>query len=152
MTTETEEIKNSSRTSENAFLRVGCLFLHTIHGSLGSFTRVRELSLSAAKHGVSTFILTPYEHDKILSDRVQIRGIPNVALKIGLSNQMYEISRKLYYNKHLSKLLNRSTSGAVMDRLAARVANMLNAGGIQILQAEQDFSLVAGKKVKQLTG
>ena len=152
MTTEAEAVRDSPRISDNTFLRVGCLFLHTIHGSLGSFTRVRELSLSAAKHGVSTFILTPYEHDKTLSDRVQIRGIPNVALKIGLSHQMYEISRKVYYSKHLSKLLNRSASGAVMDRLAAKVSKMVSVGGIHILQAEQDFSLVAGKKVKQLTG
>jgi glycosyltransferase involved in cell wall biosynthesis len=137
---------------EELKVNVGCLFLHTLAGSLGSFTRVKELSISTAKYGVKTRILTPYSHDIILADGVQINEIPNLALKFGLASTMYELSRKVYYNKHLSKLLTRSSGGVLMEAFVNKLAKLVKSSEIQILQAEQDFSLRACIKVKQRAG
>lgn len=151
MATGSNTTKYSPRNRDHE-LQVGCLFLHTLHGSLGSFTRVRELSISAARNGVRTSILTPYEHDRIVSDGVQIKSIPNLALSIGLGHQMYNLSRKIYYNNSLSKVFNSSTRGKLMDSLSEKVESILKSNGIDVLQSEQDFAIVVGKKVKQQTG
>jgi glycosyltransferase involved in cell wall biosynthesis len=151
MATSSSPTKYSPRKRDHA-LRVGCLFLHTLHGSLGSFTRVRELSISAARNGVQTSILTPYEHDSIVSDGVDVKSIPNLALNIGLGHQMYNLSRKIYYSNSLSKVFNSRTRDKLMDSLSEKVASILKSNGIDVLQAEQDFAVLVGNKVKRQTG
>ena len=151
MATRPSDIKDPPKRLDHE-LHVGCLFLHTLNGSLGSFTRVRELSMSAAQNGVRTSILTPYEHRQVLSDGVQIQPIPNLALSIGLGHQMYNLSRRIYYNNSLSRLFNASTRGKLMDALSEKLERILKMSGIEVLQAEQDFAIVVGKKVKRQTG
>jgi glycosyltransferase involved in cell wall biosynthesis len=134
----------------NSF-NVSCLFLHTLDGSLGSFARVRELSASCAKHGVCTEILTPYEHDRVLSPGVTIHSIPNLALKMGASSQIYGFSRKLYYNKYF-QVLGKSARDFALDGFSDKLLKVLRTNATQILQAEQDFSLPACRKVKKFMG
>jgi glycosyltransferase involved in cell wall biosynthesis len=151
MATKPSDIKDSPKSLDHE-LHVGCLFLHTLHGSLGSFTRVRELSMSAAQNGIRTSILTPYEHHQVLSDGVQIQPIPNLALNMGLGHQMYNLSRRIYYNNSLSRFFNGSTRGKLMNALSEKLEKILKTSGMDVLQAEQDFAIVVGKKVKRQTG
>ena len=151
VTTGSTTIKGSTQNSDRE-LSVGCLFLHTLHGSLGSFTRVRELSVSAARSGIKTSILTPYEHDRTLSDGLQIQSIPNLALSAGLGHQIYNLSRRIYYSNALSKIFNSSTRSNLMSSLSEKLAKIVKTNDIKVLQVEQDFAMAVGKKVKQEIG
>jgi glycosyltransferase involved in cell wall biosynthesis len=65
---------------------------------------------------------------------------------------MYNLSRRIYYNNSLSRFFNGSTRGKLMNTLSEKLERILKTIGIEVLQAEQDFSLFVGKKVKLKTG
>ncbi len=147
-----QKFLSKSQDVANQNVSVSCLFMHTLDGSLGSFVRVRELSVSLAKLGANIQILTPYENDKVLAPGVQITSIPNLALSTGLSSMIYQISRRGYYNKFIQNLLYKKHANWIFKKLSDKMIKIVQNNKTRILQAEQDFSLSPCVKVKQATG
>ncbi len=137
---------------QNDVTKVACLFLHTVDGSLGSFVRVRELARSLADMGVQMQLFTPYEKNG-LSNGLQITSISNLALKLNLGHLLYKLSRFSYYNGFLVKLfLNSYLQGRILDNLTTGMAKLVYANNIKVLQAEQDITLPACVRLKEITG
>jgi glycosyltransferase involved in cell wall biosynthesis len=70
---------------------------------------------------------------------------------MGASSQIYGFSRKLYYNKYF-QVLGKSARDFALDGFSDKLLKVLRTNATQILQAEQDFSLPACRKVKKFMG
>lgn len=135
-------------------LKVAFIFLHPFSGSLGSTVRLRELAISLSDFKVESYILTPYENDFDISDRVHVVSIGSVTKRLGISTYIYGLSKRLYYdpffvqrcmiNPFLQKSLARNLSTALEDAIKKIQPD--------ILQVEQDMAVPTALELKKKTG
>lgn len=135
-------------------MNVAFLFLHPFAGSLGSTTRVRELTIHLSNLGVDCSILTPYESDHAIQKGLNIVSIGGLFQKVGLGKYLYEFTKTSYYNPLFIKyFLTNINLQALYAKINARsVLTAFKKGTPQILIAEQDFALPTAVQVKKQTG
>lgn len=135
-------------------MKVASIFLHPFSGSLGSTVRVRELAISLRKFGVTSYILTPFENNSNIAEGVNVVSIADKMLNLGLSNYLYKIAKSAYYNKLLVNhfLTNQKLQAKIARRLAKTIVNVLKKLDADLIQAEQDMTLLAAIEIKKETG
>jgi glycosyltransferase involved in cell wall biosynthesis len=133
-------------------VKVAFIFLHPFSGSLGSTVRVRELTSSLSQFGVESYILTPYEKSKSISENVNVVSIGGIIQDLGLSNYFYRISKMAYYNPFLVKHLILSHKfQKITSRISESILNAIRKLDVDLVQIEQDFSLFVSLEVKKKT-
>lgn len=132
-------------------MKVASIFLHPFSGSLGSTVRVKELAISLAKLGVVTHIFTPYEKEKLITNRVYVRSLSNISNLDGLSELLYSLSRFAYYNGWMLRkvLLNKKFQDVLAINFAKNVLRKLSDASFDIIQGEQDMSVFPCIKLKE---
>jgi glycosyltransferase involved in cell wall biosynthesis len=131
-------------------VKVAFVFLHPFSGSLGSTVRVRELASSLGQFGVESFILTPYEKSKSISEKVNVVSIGGIIQELGLSNYFYQLTKMSYYNPFiLSKLILNQKFQKITSRISGSILNVVRKLDVDLVQTEQDFSLFASLDVKK---
>jgi len=138
-------------------MRVGFLLLHPFSfqktKSLATTVRVRELAVSLSKMGVEAYVLTPYESSHETSEGIKVIGLDNTWFKLGLSDLIYGLSRKVYHTRmfhrafvqwYLKKMLEKK------QKSFFKLIDAVNKCEIDVLQAVQDNAalLLLGVKDK----
>src|SRR3989337_2551630 len=105
-------------------MKVAFVFLHPFSGSLGSTVRVRELAVSLREFGVESYILTPYEKSRTISEGVNVVCIADFLQKLGLSNFIYKLTKDAYYNSFfISKFIANHKVQRFTSRLCEAISN-----------------------------
>jgi glycosyltransferase involved in cell wall biosynthesis len=133
-------------------VKVAYVFLHPFSGSLGSTVRVRELTSSLSQFGVESYILTPYEKSKSISENVNVVSIGGIIQDLGLSNYFYQLTKMAYYNPFLVRHLILSNKfQKITSKISENILNALRKLDVDLVQTEQDFSLFVSLEVKKKT-
>lgn len=134
-------------------MNIAFLFLHPFAGSLGSTVRVMELTSHLSKYGVSSYILTPYEVDQTLSERVNVISIAGTLSKVGLATHFYKLTKFAYYNPFFVKnfFTNIKLQTKIAKNNVSAIIRALKKNQIHILQVEQDFAIPTAIEVKKKT-
>jgi glycosyltransferase involved in cell wall biosynthesis len=125
-------------------VKVAMLFLHPFSGSLGSTVRVKELAISLSKLDVEVYIITPYEKDHMINERVHVKSISKMLQKLGVSLPLYKLSRHVFYNRFFIRhvLGNEKLFSRISEASAQLITQILEKFEIDIIQAEQDIAIM----------
>ncbi|HKZ38773.1 MAG TPA: glycosyltransferase [Chryseolinea sp.] len=125
-------------------MKVAFVFLHPFSGSLGSTVRVRELAVSLREFGVESYILTPYEKSRTISEGVNVVCIADFLQKLGLSNFIYKLTKDAYYNSFfISKFIANHKVQRFTSRLCEAISNAVKKIDADLVQIEQDIALLS---------
>lgn len=123
---------------------------HPFNYSTGTAVRVKEIAYELAKKGINVYILNPFEKNHTLKENVFVKNIPNLPFKLGFSDLFYNINRKIFVNKDISKLLlNTSYIEKSSKILAYNISPILEKYNIDVVQAEQEIAALSCIKLKK---
>jgi glycosyltransferase involved in cell wall biosynthesis len=139
--------------SEKFEMKVAFIFMHPFSESMGSFVRLRELTLGLSKLCVDCYIFTPYEQSFDISSNVHVVSVSKFLTNSGLAKTFYKLSKLLYYSKAFPNLFSKTElqSNRVVTKLVRRLAQLILDKGIDIIQVEQDAVLPIGIALKKET-
>lgn len=99
-----------------------------------------ELAKSLQKIGVEAIVFSPYEKTRISKDGVKIVNVPTLFSALKVENTLYHISRRVYYNRALQKLVIKMSMKLAAGKLRAspKLQELFKEFDLDIVQAEQD--------------
>jgi len=119
--------------------------------SLATTVRVNELATSLSKMGVEVYVFTPYERSYETPDGVKVVGLDNTWLELGLSEKVYNLSRKVYHTRALYKLFTRFFLKRTLknpSRPFFKLVDAIHKYEIDVLQVVQDVAALSLLGVK----
>lgn len=126
-------------------MKVGFLMLHpysfTKTKSLATTVRVKELARSLSTLGVEVYVFTPYEKSYKTPEGIQIIGLNNLWLKLGLAERVYNFSRKMYHKNAFHKIFVQYFLKRTLKKPSKpffRLVEAVDKNEIDILQAVQE--------------
>jgi glycosyltransferase involved in cell wall biosynthesis len=120
-------------------LRVGFLLLHPFSESMASGVRTLELAKALGEMEVESVIFTPYERTQI-KDGLKVVNVPSLFSTLGIENQLYQATRRIYYSKVLQRFVIKISKRLATGRIKppSKLLSILQEYDLDILQAEQD--------------
>lgn len=130
-------------------LIIAIIFPHPLTGSLGSFRRVEEIATSLrARLKARINIYSPYERKgRTLPGMSNVVPIPSYVSALGLSDIAYRMSKRMYYNRVLSRKLLIKSLKLSRFLLFEKTRETLIRDEVNAIQAEQDISLPLALKL-----
>lgn len=133
---------NKIRNLEDTQLSVGFVVSHSFYGSPGSILRVRELSKSLTKLGVTCHIFSPFSYEA---------WGPNIFFHkifsslFGLQDTIYNLTRKMMYDPFLMRhvILKKNILENMINRFSKALLKSLSGKKIDIIQGEQEIAAIA---------
>jgi glycosyltransferase involved in cell wall biosynthesis len=122
-----------------AILKIGFLLLHPFSESMASGVRTLELAKALRQIEIETIVFTPYEKTQI-KDGLKVVNVPLPFSTLGIENQLYQATRRIYYSKALQRLVIKMSKRLATGRIKppSKLLSILKEYDLDILQAEQD--------------
>ncbi len=126
-------------------LKVGFLFLHPFSESLGSTTRVIEISKSLAKKGVKVTIYDPFEKNQEING-VKVKKINVFGSLDFIFRRLYSLLKRVYYGEKTRKITASKIfqENSIYRSMAKSLSKKMREDQIDLLIIEQDFAIVPG--------
>jgi glycosyltransferase involved in cell wall biosynthesis len=107
---------------------------------MASGVRTLELASSLQKIGVEAVIFSPYEKTRIIKDGVKVVNVPTLFSTLKVEDSVYHISRRVYYNRALQRLVIKASKKLATGKLYAssKLQELFEKSDLDIIQAEQD--------------
>ena len=142
---------NKIRNLEDTQLSVGFVVSHSFYGSPGSILRVRELSKSLTKLGVTCHIFSPFSYEA---------WGPNIFFHkifsslFGLQDTIYNLTRKMMYDPFLMRhvILKKNILENMINRFSKALLKSLSGKKIDIIQGEQELAANACLRISKKVG
>lgn len=124
--------------------------MHPFSESLGSTTRLIEISKALSRVGFNVTIYDPFERTSVLNS-IKISEIKIAGSMDFMAKKVYSLLRKIYY----SKIAKNLTSNKIFDnnilynRIIKDLTKKINTDKIDVLIIEQDFAIFPGVKAAE---
>lgn len=130
---------------------MGFLLLHPFSESMASGVRAIELAKCLQKIGVETIIFSPYERTRIIKGDIKVVNIPTLFSALKVENTVYHISRRVYYNRALQKLVIKTSKKLAAGGFSSssKLEETLKKYNLDIVQAEQDNAALVLLSIRQ---
>lgn len=123
----------------NDLSKLAIYYPHTVEGSLGSFRRVKEMTLElSAKSGQKICIYTPFEGTTITKEGLTFLPINGSSSELGF---FYNLVKSAYYNPWISNTLLPKTLSHLGKISTIGLTKRFLKDRLEAIQAEHDVSL-----------
>jgi len=129
-------------------MALGIFYPHPIERSLGSMRRLFEIVRYVHNnYDVDIFVYSPFETKIVKFKSFILKPIKSLFIPPFFLNHIYDVSKKIYYNKFFNKLLLMRYINNVSVVTISNMVNMLKEDNVTVLQAEHDVSIPLCVKV-----